>query len=412
MYDPPENVGRHNISLFDLFKRKHDPLLGNNVAFRHDNCVTECLARKSISRDIPTPRYEALSSDERMRKGRAPKVDIAPDYRKRRRAIGEHWATLVNVGGARSEFWLTDHLLRRQSGMRALVALLRIYAARLSRGRLMLKTASLLVFAGSIVAAAQQPAFEVASVKENISGKGPTKVQFSPGGRFVADGLPLTIIIAIAYSLPLQSDRLKGGPPWIKSVVYDIEAAAEKSALASGTTFNSRNEKIRLMLQALLADRFKLRIHREIKEGPLYEITTKSGGPKLTKSALTEDDCANSPMSPAPGDSTACHTFSGGAVQGVRARAASMSDLVSWMSNWTDHPVIDKTGLQGLFDIETEGWDLLLSKAPPPGQERPTGEANRPTLFQIFDRLGLKLQLRRGPTEIFVIDHVERPTPN
>jgi uncharacterized protein (TIGR03435 family) len=210
----------------------------------------------------------------------------------------------------------------------------------------------------------ERPAFEVASVKENSSGKGPTKVQFSPGGRFVADGLPLTVVIAIAYGLPLQSDRLIGGPPWIRSVTYDIEAAAEKNALVSGTTFNSRNEKIRLMLQTLLADRFKLRIHREIKEGPVYEITTKSGGPKLAKSALTEADCVNSPMSPAPGDPAACHTFSGGAVQGVRARAASMSDLVSWMSNWTDHPVIDKTGLQGLFDIETEGWDMLLSKAP------------------------------------------------
>src|SRR5580704_5228348 len=98
---------------------------------------------------------------------------------KRRRTIGEHWATLVNVGGARSELRLTDHLLRRQFGMRAPVALLRIYAARLSRCRLRLKTASLLVFAGLFVAAAQQPAFEVASVKENSSGKGPTKVEFS-----------------------------------------------------------------------------------------------------------------------------------------------------------------------------------------------------------------------------------------
>ena len=258
----------------------------------------------------------------------------------------------------------------------------------------------------------ERPAFEVASVKEDRSRKVPTKVEFAPNGRFIAEGLPLTVIIAIAYGLPLQSDRLTGGPPWIKGAIYNIEAAAQKSAFTSGTTFNSRNEKVRLMLQTLLADRFNLRIHREIKEGPVYEITTKNGGPKLKKSALTEDDCANSPTSPAPGDPAACHTFSGGAVQGVRAQAASMSDLVSWMSNWTDHPVIDKTGLRGLFDIETEGWELLRPKAPPPEQERPTMDAGRPTLFQIFDRLGLKLELKRGANEIFVIDHVERPTPN
>jgi bla regulator protein BlaR1 len=259
------------------------------------------------------------------------------------------------------------------------------------------------------------PVFEVTSVKESgarevSKDKG---VQFFPSGRFVAEGLPLTVIIAIAYGLPLQSDRLTGGPAWIGNLGYSIEAAAEKDAIAPGTALNSRNEKIRLMLQALLADRFKLRIHREVKEGPVYEITTKSGGSKLAKSALMEDDCANSPTSPAPGDPAACHTFAGGAVQGVRARAASMSDLVSWMSNWTDHPVIDKTGLSGLFDIETEGWALLRSKAPPPGQERTPEETDtRPTLFQIFDRLGLKLDLKRGPTEMFVIDHVERPTPN
>ena len=89
-----------------------------------------------------------------------------------------------------------------------------------------------------------------------------------------------------------------------------------------------------------------------------------------------------------------------------------MSDLASWMLNWTDHPVIDRTGLEGLFDIETEAWLPLRGKGVPPEPVSAAGDDARPTLFQIFDRLGLKLELKKGAVETLVIAHIERPTAN
>jgi len=267
-------------------------------------------------------------------------------------------------------------------------------------------------FASTIVAqSSERLSFEVASVKECPAGYRDTRVQFLPGGRFVAKGIPLVVVIAIAYGLPLQSDRLAGGPDWIRTA-YDIQAVAEQSAIAPEAPATSRDRTLRLMLQTLLADRFHLQLNRETREGLVYEIAVKNDGPRLKKSRLSERDCINAPTSPAPGDPAACHTFAGGAMQGVRAGAASMSDLASWMLNWADHPVIDRTGLEGLFDIQTEAWLPLRGKGVPPEPGSVASDDARPTLFQIFDRLGLKLELKKGTVETFVITHVERPTAN
>jgi uncharacterized protein (TIGR03435 family) len=257
-------------------------------------------------------------------------------------------------------------------------------------------------------------AFDVASVKENRSSDYRNAgIQFRPGGRLVIKGIPLMLIITVAYGLPLQSDRLTGGPEWIRTAKYDIEAAADKEAIPTGASLGARNENIRLMLQTLLAERFGLRLRRETKEVPVYAIIVKQSGPKLAKSPLEERDCTNSATSPAPGDPEVCHTFAGGAFQGVHAKAASMSDLVSWMSNWLDRPVVDKTGLDGLFNIQTEAWSPMRQKAMPRQEEAADDAASAPpTVFQVFDRLGLKLDSQRGPVEFYVIESVQRPQEN
>jgi len=102
----------------------------------------------------------------------------------------------------------------------------------------------------------------------------------------------------------------------------------------------------------------------------------------------------------------------------MHAQAVSASDLASYASGWADRPVIDKTGLTGLFNIQTEGWVPMRPRpARPSGQDSTPedlafADPARPTLFQIFDRLGLKLESQKAPIETFVIESVERPSEN
>jgi bla regulator protein BlaR1 len=263
---------------------------------------------------------------------------------------------------------------------------------------------------------AERLAFAVASIRENKSKDRNSGFQYLPGGRLVARNYPLFFIIADAYNLPFQSDRLTGGPDWIRETQYDIEANAEDGTIPAGLSGKARDDKVRLMLQTLLADRFKLTMRREIKELPVYAVVVRKGGPKLEKATVDENECSSHPMQ--WGDPSSCHRFGGGQGRGLHAQAASISDVASAVSNWSDRPVIDKTGLDGLFKIETEGWVPLRPRMPRPPGQQPTAEdiamadPGRPTLFQIFDKLGLKLESQKAPVEMFVIESIERPSQN
>jgi uncharacterized protein (TIGR03435 family) len=275
---------------------------------------------------------------------------------------------------------------------------------------------------------AQQPpaerlAFEVASIKENKSQdpRAPFGLQFLPGGRFVATNMPLIFLITNAYNLPFQTSRITPGPDLDRGIAvarYDIEATAEKDAIPAGTPNKVRDEKMRLMLQTLLADRFKMVVHRDTKELPVYVVTVAKGGPKLQKAAVEEKDCSDSPTGPE--DPARCHSADGGQGRGIHGRAMSMEDLASNVEPYADRPVLDRTGIQGLFNIQTEGWVPL--RARPARTEEPTPEQaaedlafadpGRPTLFQIFDRLGLKLESTKAPVEVFIIERLEKPSEN
>ncbi len=300
--------------------------------------------------------------------------------------------------------------------------------------KLLLATAGLAVVIAPIVvgmidgqplrAQSQPPerlAFAVASIKQDKSADPRSggffpAMQFLPGGRFVARNMPLFMIIAQAYNLPIQSDRLIGGPDWIREDKYDIEARSEEGTIPAGASVTVRDERMRLMVQTLLAERFKMIIHREIKELPVYAVVVRRGGPKLEKAAIQEKDCASRPTG--LGFSESCHSFEGGQGRGIHGKAVTISDVALFVSNWTDHPVVDKTGIDGLFNVQSDGWVPMRPRMPrPPGQE-PTaediamGDPGRPTLFQIFDRLGLKLEPQKSPVEMFIIESIERPSQN
>ena len=256
------------------------------------------------------------------------------------------------------------------------------------------------------------PAFEVASVRASKA-EDPRRIgmQFLPGGRFVATNMPLLIVIAVAYNVPFQSPRLSGGPDWIRSDRYDIEATAEKGAFPAGATAKVRQDKMRLMLQTLLASRFKLIVRREMKDQPVYAMVTAKNGPKLQRAKIEEKDCSDD----SAGVGISCHTFLGGQGRGLHAKAVDMADLALAVSNYTERPVVDRTGIQGLFEIETKGWAAIRpGPAPPEGAKAEDGSdlASLPSIFTVFAEMGLKLEAQRAPVEMFVIEHAEKPTEN
>jgi uncharacterized protein (TIGR03435 family) len=273
----------------------------------------------------------------------------------------------------------------------------------------------LLLLAVALPLAAQTTApltFEVASIKPHNANDVRRPPQFLPGGRFTSGGFPLRLLIALAWNLGPQSVRLSGGPPWIGSAdgVFDIEAKAPQGAFPPGLPSNVRDQRMKQMLQSLFRDRFKLEIRRETKELPIYAVVVAKNGPKLEKAKVQENDC---PQIETPG--VACHTIMGGRGRGLHGAAVSISDVLTYVENWTDRPLVDKTGIQGLFNIQTRGWrELQPGPEPPAGAKAEDGSdlADVPTLFTVFEQLGLKLQAQTGPADIYVIEHVERPSGN
>lgn len=330
----------------------------------------------------------------------------------------------------------TNHLLAvglfgNQSGLRGRIEILlrdrRSFSPRASIGNIATGTAALSMFALAVslaphwIAFAQQPtreAFEVTSVKANTSGERQITLEASPNGKLNLKNLPLIVTIALAYNLPLQgTGRVTGAPEWVSRDRFDIEATPPDGAFPPSLGDSARDAKFRAMIRSLLADRFKLAIHSDSRIVPVYAIVTGKGGPKLELSRTQEKDCptGQSAMNVLPRGDVSCHTFNGGQGRGAHSQAANIADLALFVSNWTDRPVVDKSGLKDLYKIDTQPW-IPMSVGPPPadGAKGETGAqlADLPTIFSVFESLGLKLESQQAPLEYFVIDHVEKPDAN
>jgi uncharacterized protein (TIGR03435 family) len=265
-------------------------------------------------------------------------------------------------------------------------------------------------------AAAQQLSFEVASVKKSTIDQDRTSVndlrtvgvQFLPGGRFYAKA-PLAVLLLEAFkgrviqagSGPNQRDRALERDYW------EIQAVAEKSAIPPGSTARARDAKMRLMLQALLADRFKMMIHTALRRIPVYALVRDKNGPHLQKSASGEKACADRPtiQTHVSGVAT-CHAFGlpTGMIAGFHGQAVDMADLAAELSSYVDRAVIDRTGLKDLYDITTTGWSVATSLD---ASNRPTASGTALSLFDVVEQLGLKLQPQNAVIDVIVIDHIE-----
>jgi len=298
-----------------------------------------------------------------------------------------------------------------------------------TKRKLLLAAAAVLALAGPITIGlmnapqiqaqpqAQSPraktySFDAASVKPHAPGDRTTGFPSSlPGGRFVARG-SLAVVVAYAYKLPFnRSQRLTGLPDWARTTDYDIEA---KGAVPAELPPQARDDRTRSMVQTLLANRFKLAIRRETKEMPVYALVVGKGGPKLQRADVDEKDCPDALPTLDLAD-PACHSLVGGRGRGLHGRAASIADLVNHVENWTDRPLLDKTGIKGLFRIDTKGWLSIESGPPPaPGAKAEDGSdiADVPSLFQVFEQMGLRMESQRDRADVYVVDHIEKPTEN
>jgi len=266
--------------------------------------------------------------------------------------------------------------------------------------------------------------FEVASIKPSAETGNRVMIGISPGGRYTASAVNVKFLIQQAYDV--RDYQIQGGPNWLASARFDIVAKAETPQLD--------REKLKPLLQSLLAERFNLQIHRETRELPTYALVV--GGPKLQKSEMQTDEPEVEPApkaapSGAPGvagRATDDVVRGGPRTRGaqirigrgqVNAQMISLSELAGLLAQQLGRPVKDKTGIEGKFDFKLE-WtpDEAMRGGVPAGEGAPregspAGDASGPSIFTALqEQLGLKLESDKGPVEILVIDRIEKPSAN
>ena len=269
------------------------------------------------------------------------------------------------------------------------------------------------VLAMGVILSAQdpRPQFEVATIKPSAGGPGRMFGSRGPG-MFNTENMPVKGIIAQAYGV--KDFQISGGPSWIDSDGYTITAKTS----GEGTP-KERFEKMMLMLQVLIEDRFQLRFHRATKEMPIYALTVAKSG-KLPPADCVQFDEKNRPAPPAPGQPPIrfCGNIRGGRSgpnSTLDASGITTEGLIRWLSNTTGRTIVDKTGFTGTFDAKLEYLPEMAQNVKPTddGAPAPALENAAPSLFTALqERLGLKLESERGPVEILVIDRIERPTEN
>jgi uncharacterized protein (TIGR03435 family) len=233
----------------------------------------------------------------------------------------------------------------------------------------MLRTLLCLAVTGLAVNAAE---FEVASIKPSDPSKPQTSSgMYSGHGRIAGTNLSLKGYVMRAYGL--GRNEVAGGPEWADRDTYDIEARAEVPT--------DDGAELMRMLQGLLADRFSLAVHRENRLTQAYTLTVAKGGPKLGKSVAAE----------------AVTNYGQGRIE---ARKITMDGLAERLGRMLDFPVLNRTGIDGAYDLTLE-WS--------PDETKPD---DRPSLFTAVGKLGLRLEAQKTNVEILVIDHAERPSEN
>jgi uncharacterized protein (TIGR03435 family) len=250
----------------------------------------------------------------------------------------------------------------------------------------------LLIISLPLLHAQETPArltFDVASIKLAKPGTPPGAIKVMPGGEeYIAQDAPVKLLIALMYKIPIR--QITGGPDWLSTDLYKIDAKADHS---------HNIDEMHIMFQNLLADEFKLKFHKETKEGNVYALTIDKSGLKMKEH--TGDQAFNIPIT-------------GGVAAGFTGDRVNMEYLCWWLGQILTNdqrPVVDMTGLSKNYDFKLTFVPELPPNVSP---ETIPGEIlNRPSLFEALkQQLGLRLDPQKGPVEYYVIDHIERPAGN
>ncbi len=219
------------------------------------------------------------------------------------------------------------------------------------------------------------PTFESASVKLTAAAPGGAMARIMSGGPGTDDpgeinylGVTLKRLVVQAYGV---KDYQISGPDWLDTQRYDVAAKLPP---------NTTQQQFALMLQSLLADRFKLKVHREQKELPVYALSVAGGGPKLKESAAGAGAAGGT-------SKTSAHD-----VYRLTATRESMAQFADALAAELGKPVIDMTGLKGSYDFVFD-WPLQSTAAIPSALE---------------SQLGLKLESRNSPVDFLIVDHAEK----
>jgi bla regulator protein blaR1 len=256
--------------------------------------------------------------------------------------------------------------------------------------------------------AESKPAFEVASVKPSKDRRG-ISIQMHPAGRLAVNGAPLPFLIAQAYEI--QPFQISGGPTWTYSSAYDIEAKS------SGPVSPAQ---IKLMLQSLLEERFKLKMHREKRDMPVYELVVPKGGQELK---ITKNDKGSGepipPLQPPIGPDGKPMVQPPGSVWQLngqlQGKAIQLDEVAKTLSRILGRTIIDKTGLTGAYDFSLK-WtpeNIQANALNTANNSAPSADLSEPSILTaIQEQLGLKVEPSKDQGEFFIIDSVEKPSEN
>ncbi|HTV09840.1 MAG TPA: TIGR03435 family protein [Candidatus Aquilonibacter sp.] len=237
-------------------------------------------------------------------------------------------------------------------------------------------------------AAAPRLTFDVVAIHPSDPNAVNGMIKPIPGDHgYVAQNFPVRLMIALMYKIPLR--QVDGGPEWMNTARFDVEARSDGPHSI---------DDLHTMYQNLLVDRFGLRFHHDIREGNIYALTVDPSGLKMTPNISPEND--KIPVNGPPAH-----------VTGTRVPMIYLTWFLSQLVQADGRPVVDETGLKGNYDFTLSYRPILPPDAPPDALS--PEDRDLPTLFDALrTQLGLRLTATRGPVDHFVIDHIEKPTPN
>ena len=268
-----------------------------------------------------------------------------------------------------------------------------------------MKLLAMLVLGAAFVAAQAEPRFDAVSIKPNPSGDG--RMSMGVRGRvYNATNAPLRRVLAAAFDLGFEPERLVGGPAWLATDRFDLTATIPEG---------SDRAQLSGMLQAMFAERFRLVTHRETRDAPIYVliVARRDGrlGAKLRKSAVDCEALAAAKQqvaSAGAGGERLCGSQMDDTIMGRGQRLTVLARMLTPLAGRT---VVDRTGLTGGYDFDLNLPEQNAGKRP--GTESATAATDDRAggiLTAVQDDLGLHLEPSRGPLEFVVIDSVERPT--